>query len=194
MQIEIQAERVLPAAIDILSVSPDGGDHAALQRILNEPAPDAAELCAWRLATAESLSGALGLLRWRRCPVILCERYFPLGDWWDLLEETRQFALPPLLIVTSRHADEYLWAEALNLGAYDVLAKPFDRNETIRVVRLASQRWSWEAENGATARKEAGARLHAALSSETAAAPSPGRGRSTAPEARESRRCSRYRR
>jgi hypothetical protein len=29
---------------------------------------------------------------------------------------------PPVLIVTSRLADEYLWAEALNPGAYDVLA------------------------------------------------------------------------
>jgi len=41
---------------------------------------------------------------------------------------------PPLLIVTSRHADEYLWAEALNLGAYDVVAKPFDSHELSRVV------------------------------------------------------------
>jgi CheY-like chemotaxis protein len=36
---------------------------------------------------------------------------------------------PPMLIVTSRLADDYLWAEALNLGAYDVLAKPFDASE-----------------------------------------------------------------
>jgi DNA-binding NtrC family response regulator len=35
-------------------------------------------------------------------------------------------------------ADEHLWAEALNLGAYDVLAKPFDPTE---VVRTLSQAW-----------------------------------------------------
>ena len=45
--------------------------------------------------------------------------------------------LRKLMIVTSRLADERLWAEALNLGAYDVLAKPFDRTEAMRVVAAA---------------------------------------------------------
>ena len=39
-------------------------------------------------------------------------------------------------------ADERLWAEALNLGAYDVLAKPFDRTEVMRVVSMAWMHWS----------------------------------------------------
>jgi DNA-binding response OmpR family regulator len=45
------------------------------------------------------------------------------------------------LIVTSRLADEKLWAEALNLGAYDVLAKPFDRQELVRTANLAWLHW-----------------------------------------------------
>ena len=49
---------------------------------------------------------------------------------------------PPVLIVTSRLADEYLWAEALNLGAYDVLAKPFDASEVIRVLYSAWRHWT----------------------------------------------------
>jgi FixJ family two-component response regulator len=44
--------------------------------------------------------------------------------------------------VTSRLADEYLWAEALNLGAYDVLAKPFDTSEVMRVVASAWRHWT----------------------------------------------------
>jgi len=43
---------------------------------------------------------------------------------------------PPLLIVTSRLADERLWAEVLNLGAHDVLAKPFNAEEVVRVLDL----------------------------------------------------------
>ena len=43
---------------------------------------------------------------------------------------------PPILIVSSRLADECMWAEALNFGAYDVLAKPFDTEEVIRVLSL----------------------------------------------------------
>jgi FixJ family two-component response regulator len=48
------------------------------------------------------------------------------------------------MIVTSRLADDRLWAEALNLGVYDVLAKPFDRTELIRSVRLAWEHWRRE--------------------------------------------------
>jgi DNA-binding response OmpR family regulator len=39
---------------------------------------------------------------------------------------------PPLLIVSSRLADEHLWAEALNLGVFDVLAKPFQSEEVLQ--------------------------------------------------------------
>jgi FixJ family two-component response regulator len=47
----------------------------------------------------------------------------------------------PSLIVTSRLADDRLWAEALNLGAYDVLAKPFERLELVRSVSSAWLHW-----------------------------------------------------
>ena len=48
---------------------------------------------------------------------------------------------PPSLVVTSRLADERLWAEVLNLGAYDLLARPFNKNELTRTVALAWQHW-----------------------------------------------------
>jgi DNA-binding response OmpR family regulator len=56
--------------------------------------------------------------------VVVCERDLPPGSWKDVLEQVTILSDPPSLIVTSRLADERLWAEALNLGAYDVLAKP----------------------------------------------------------------------
>jgi DNA-binding response OmpR family regulator len=33
------------------------------------------------------------------------------------------------MLVVSRHADERLWAEVLNLGGLDVLSLPFNRDE-----------------------------------------------------------------
>jgi FixJ family two-component response regulator len=55
----------------------------------------------------------------------------------------RMHPLPnsPLVIVISMHADEHLWAEALNLGAHDVLAKPLDAREVERVLQWAWVRW-----------------------------------------------------
>jgi DNA-binding response OmpR family regulator len=68
-------------------------------------------------------------------------------------------SISPILIVTSRLADEYLWAEALNVGAYDVLAKPFEREEVIRIVSLASRSWHDRHHRGRVPKTP---RLHAA--------------------------------
>jgi FixJ family two-component response regulator len=45
------------------------------------------------------------------------------------------------VIVTSTHAENDLRSEVLRMGGYDVLAKPFDENETLRLVDEARQEW-----------------------------------------------------
>jgi hypothetical protein len=41
------------------------------------------------------------------------------------------------LVVASHCADEFLWAEVLNLGGYDVLAQPFEDGDVLRVLASA---------------------------------------------------------
>jgi DNA-binding NtrC family response regulator len=55
-----------------------------------------------------------------------------------------------MLIVTDRLADERLWAEVLNLGGYDLLLKPFDPEELLRVVSSAWASWKFS-RDGSTA-------------------------------------------
>jgi DNA-binding response OmpR family regulator len=74
--------------------------------------------------------------------VIVCERRLPDGDWRDVLGLALDLPHPPTVIVTCRQADEHLWAEVLNLGGYDVLAKPFDEREVGRSLTLAWERWA----------------------------------------------------
>ena len=85
-----------------------------------------------------SLDASLALIRKHRIPVVLCSSEFA---WRELLAHFHTMSQPPFLIVTSRLADDRLWSEALNLGAYDVLAKPFDATEVTRVVAMAWNRW-----------------------------------------------------
>ena len=59
------------------------------------------------------------------------------GTWLDVLERLRERPNLPLLIVTSDFADDRFWAEALNLGAWDVVAKPFIQREITRSIELA---------------------------------------------------------
>jgi DNA-binding response OmpR family regulator len=88
-----------------------------------------------------TLASALLALRKRQFEVVVCERDLPPGSWKDVLEQVTILPDPPSFIVTSRLADEHLWAEALNLGAYDVLTKPFDSTEAMRVVGAAWRAW-----------------------------------------------------
>lgn len=119
--------------LTVLSVSPLEEDHLSLQAIVGHST--------WRVLNADGVPAALALLQRHEISVVLCEGDLKPGTWIDMLENLGALPHPPSLIVTSRLADDRLWAEALNLGAYDVLAKPFDRNEVFRSVKLGWQRW-----------------------------------------------------
>ena len=58
-----------------------------------------------------------------------------------MLVRFTELSNPPLLVVASRLADDRLWVEALNLGAYDVLAKPYVSREVVRTFSCAWLRW-----------------------------------------------------
>jgi DNA-binding NtrC family response regulator len=119
--------------VTLLSVSPLAEDYSSLQAVFSHSKR--------ALYKADSIASALAVIRRREIGVVICERDLSQGTWIDMLEKLRHLRDAPPLIVTSRLADEKLWAEALNLGAYDVLAKPFDRKELVRSVNLAWLHW-----------------------------------------------------
>jgi DNA-binding response OmpR family regulator len=111
----------------ILSVSPSANDHETLRQILKD--------VPWNISVARTLSEAVIQLQRERVPlIVVCESQLPDGTWKDVLNHIVECQQPPSLIVTSRLADEYLWAEVLNLGAYDVLSKPFNEREVRHVL------------------------------------------------------------
>jgi DNA-binding NtrC family response regulator len=122
--------------VTVLSVSPLAEDHSSLQAIFNHSKCE--------LYRADCLASAQAVMSRREIGVVICECNLSPGTWVDMLEAARLSPKSPSLIVTSRLADDRLWAEALNLGAYDVLAKPFERMELIRSVSLAWLHWFHE--------------------------------------------------
>ena len=77
--------------------------------------------------------------------VVLTEAALPDGNWLDVLHAVRDCPHAASVIVTSAQADAALWAEALNLGAYDVLAQPFYEPEVRRILSNAcGHRPHWE--------------------------------------------------
>lgn len=93
----------------------------------------------WRLFEAADRRCALQVLEREPVQVVVAESCLPRWNWRKVLSDLRRLALPSQLVVASRTADEHLWAEALNIGAYDVLAQPFDREEVERVIASASR-------------------------------------------------------
>jgi DNA-binding response OmpR family regulator len=116
----------------ILSISPANEDHAALRRILGDQE--------WQVVTAGTNREAIGCLDRERFPIVVCEGDLPDGTWRDTLNYLQELPEQPLLIVTSRLADDHLWVEVLNLGAYDLVAKPFREQEVKHVLTNARAR------------------------------------------------------
>ena len=124
----------------VLIISSWADDRASLRTIFrNSP---------WQLR--EAITGGEGLVALRNdphgIPVVICEHHLPDGDWKGLLAEVVEMPARPRLIVFSRLADERLWAEVLNLGAFDLLVgSPFEAEEVLRVAESA-----WLASAGKT--------------------------------------------
>jgi len=129
-------------AVVALSVFPKQEDHAALRSIFRSSAWPLCPGFKWALKTGKNVDDALPILRKGRIPVVLCDRDLQPGTWKDMVEALALLPDPPHLIVTSRQADERLWLEALNLGAYDVLQTPFNAAEVTRAVGMAWLRWA----------------------------------------------------
>jgi len=127
--------------LTVLSVSRQPEDHLALVNALSATDSPLSPDLRWEVESTATVDSAMSLLQKSDIPVVLCERELGLDDWKTLLDRLPQLDRPPFLIVGARSADNSLWAEALNLGAYDVLAKPLEPSEVMRTLHLAWLRW-----------------------------------------------------
>ena len=119
----------------VLSVSPSASDHQALAKIMRT--------YGLIFMRASSLCGAKLRLQDHEFSLVICEHDLRPDSWKDLLVLVSAMAKPPLFIVTSQVADDHLWAEVLNWGVYDVLAKPFRNAEVIRTLSVAALHWEF---------------------------------------------------
>lgn len=93
---------------------------------------------------AGSLQQARAQLRQDDYDVLLTEAALPDGNWLDALHLARECPNDLQVIVTDPHADARLWSEALNLGAYDLIAQPFYEPEVRRILYNACSRQTFE--------------------------------------------------
>jgi len=139
-------------SISVLVASPFPEDSGACRFAFRAFALD------WRVLTARTCREAWAALHREEVDVVVAEAEFPDGESWrELLDEIENMHGSQPVIIASGLADERLWAEVLNLGGFDLLAKPLDPEELVRVIAMAARQ-------AAQMRREAGQRarrLHA---------------------------------
>ena len=121
-----------PMRRGVLFVSPRGEDATVLSRMLRSVSTS--------LHHVDDLQHARAVLQAEPYQVILTEASLPDGNWRDVLELARKTEPASEVIVTDASADARFWAEALNLGAYDLIAQPFATAEVQRILSNACSR------------------------------------------------------
>lgn len=130
---QLQHQGVTDERNAVFVISPFEQDHIFIGQVL--------EGATWRVSGVSSCGEALEILPVWRPAVVICDGELPDGDWKEILEALVLLPHSPPLVVTSRLADERLWAEVLHLGGSDVLAKPLDKKEVLWAVNSAWQQW-----------------------------------------------------
>jgi two-component system, NtrC family, response regulator PilR len=116
----------------ILYISGHAGDSQTLSQMLHS--------LPLILYHVDTLQQARTRLFKQRYDVVLTQSTLPDGNWLDVLHVVRDSPYQTELIVTDPHADAHFWSEALNLGAYDLLAQPFYEPEVRRILSNACER------------------------------------------------------
>lgn len=143
--------------VRILCVEPARGERASLEEIFVQAMPEELPDANWLFQESPTIEAASCALEDGGFALVLCDNQTTTGTWRELIQALLPLSDPPLLIVTSRLADEQLWAEALNLGAHDVLAKPYVRREVAWALGAA---WQYRQQRNIRPRTEA---LHRAV-------------------------------
>jgi DNA-binding NtrC family response regulator len=116
----------------VLFVSPRREDATVLSDMLRSVSTN--------LRHVGDLQHARAIMQGEPYRVILTEANLPDGNWRDVLELARKTEPASDVIVTDASADARFWAEALNLGAYDLIAQPFAAAEVQRILSNACSR------------------------------------------------------
>lgn len=127
-------------AVAILAIGNDEADGEVLRGMLPDPN--------WAVLKSHGCAEAFRRLSHRAVQLVVCDCDLPDGSWRNVLDYCHGLRRPPLVIVASRNADEVLWAEVLDMGGQDVLAKPFHRDEVLCALRLAWLSWVNPPESG----------------------------------------------
>ena len=131
----------MPDAIHVLVVDDDPDVRAMLTMVLARPP----------MTVSEAVSGSEAMQRLARAAfdVALVDVQLPDHSGLDILRWARDADIDVETIVLTGHADVETAVEAMRLGAYDFIAKPWKNSELLEVVAKAAEKKALRRENSA---------------------------------------------
>ncbi len=91
----------------------------------------------WELAQATELKDACAVLKAASVPILLFDRDAPGPDWKTAIKRLIQARKNACVILISGVADQYLWEEVIHNGGFDLLTRPFRREQLLSALIFA---------------------------------------------------------
>jgi two-component system response regulator AtoC len=131
----------MPDAIHVLIVDDDPDVRSLLTMVLARPP----------MTVSEAVSGSEAMERLARAAfdVALVDVHLPDHSGLDILRWARDADIDVETIVLTGHADVETAVEAMRLGAYDFISKPWKNAELLEVVAKAAEKKALRRENSA---------------------------------------------
>src|SRR5687767_14723566 len=131
----------MPDAIHVLVVDDDSDVRSLLTAVLSRPP----------MTVSEAASGGEAMERLARAEfdVALVDVHLPDHSGLDILRWARDADVDVEMIVLTGHADVETAVEAMRLGAYDFIGKPWKNAELLEVVAKAAEKKALRRENSA---------------------------------------------
>jgi two-component system response regulator HydG len=101
----------------------------------------------YNVVTAGNGEEALAVLRGEAVPLVLTDLLMPKVDGIELLKASKIIAPNPEVVIITGHGTIETAVEAMKMGAYDFIEKPFSARTTLHVVNKALEKQQLQAEN-----------------------------------------------
>lgn len=126
-------------ALDILIVDDDERLRTAARKVLSSGG--------YTVECVTDAQAAVELLKQRDAAVVLSDLRLPGSDGIALLKRIREFQPEIEVVMITGHGSVEKAVEAMRLGAYDFIEKPFDSGELLKIVAKALEKQRLSSEN-----------------------------------------------
>ena len=94
----------------------------------------------WGVDRVSDLDGAVQALKHVAMPILLLDRDFSGDPWASTLHTLSRARRSSCIILLSPVTDQYLWDEVVKQGGFDVLTRPFRRDQVLSTLIFGATR------------------------------------------------------